>query len=178
MSDYKLLVPTSGPATPARPIAPRLAALSGTRAGFRQQWKQFDKFVDRLSMLFTERYSPRSTARVDGTFSTRQGPKLERWVKFQKDIDWALLGLGTCWGTAPWTVYDAIDLEQQGIPTVSVITDEFAGLARAVATAKGYPDLNILVVPHFFESMADEAVSDLADRHFAEVAGRIAQARP
>lgn len=177
MGSFRFLDPTSQSGASLKGLAPGLANLDGMRVGFRQQWKQFDKFVDRLEQLVKSHYRPQAVARVDGTFSPRQGGKQERWLSFQKQVDCAVLGLGTCWGTAPWTVYDAVELEEQGIPTVSIITNEFSGLARAVAAARGYPSLNIVVVPHFFESLSDEAAAAVADESFGQVMGRIVQAR-
>lgn len=42
---------------------------------------------------------------------------------------------------------DAIQLEQAGKPTVTIAYDVFESAARAQASALGYPDLPLLVVP-------------------------------
>ena len=93
-----------------------------------------------------------SAAYVGGTFTERNEERRAKWKHFQQQVDWAVVGLGTCWGTAPWTVYDASELEAQGIPTVSVVTDEFEGLARETAAAEGRRGLNMVVVPHFLRT--------------------------
>ena len=158
-----VLDPTSaGPGEEKTP-APRLASLKGTRGGFRRQWLNFDTFVGRIEERMNDEYELRSAAYVGGTFTERNEERRAKWKRFQQQVDWAVVGLGTCWGTAPWTVYDASELEAQGIPTVSVVTDEFEGLARETAVAEGRPGLGMVVVPHFFERLSEEAVTKLAD---------------
>ena len=173
-----VLDPTSaGPGDEKSP-APRLASLKGTRGGFRRQWLNFDTFVGRIEERMNGEYELRSAAYVGGTFTERNEERRAKWKRFQQQVDWAVVGLGTCWGTAPWTVYDASELEAQGIPTVSVVTDEFEGLARETAVAEGRPGLSMVVVPHFFERLSEEAVTKLADDAYpAIVASLTGEAR-
>lgn len=161
--------PTSPGPGRVRDIAPRLASLKGKRAGFRRQWMQFDKFVAKIEGLVKQQYEPAAVAYASGTFTERRDDKLEKWRKFQSQVDWALLGLGACWGTVPWTVYDALELEAQGVPTVSIVTEEFAGLAQETAAAEGCPGLEMIVVPHFFEELSDDAVARLAQERYPKI---------
>jgi len=41
-----------------------------------------------------------------------------------------------------------VDLEKLGIPTVTLCTDAFLGLAKEEARTLGMPELAIVVVPH------------------------------
>jgi len=52
-----------------------------------------------------------------------------------------------------------VELEQRGVPAVVLVTESFAPVARASATARGLPDLPVVVFP-----------ADIEDRTVAEVA--------
>lgn len=43
-----------------------------------------------------------------------------------------------------------------------VVTEEFVGLAKAAARARGYPDLPMVVLPHPFETKSAEEVERIA----------------
>lgn len=43
---------------------------------------------------------------------------------------------------------DAVALEERGVPTVTFVTEPFVAAARAVAAARGMPDLPLVVIPH------------------------------
>ena len=163
------LDPTSSGPGEEKGLAPRLPSLKGTRGGFRRQWLNFDTFVGRIEARMNDEHELHSAAFVGGTFTDRNEERRAKWKHFQQEVDWAVVGLGTCWGTAPWTVYDASELEAQGIPTVSVVTDEFEGLARETAAAEGRSGLNMVVVPHFFERLDEAAVIKLADNAYPEI---------
>ena len=45
-------------------------------------------------------------------------------------------------------MYDGVTLEQQGIPTATIITDVFVKTARAYTRLLGVPDFPYLVCPH------------------------------
>lgn len=169
MEPLTYLDPTSaGPGT-IHPLAPRLASLQGTRGGLRQIWLKFDVLLGDIGDALSKEYALPTLERVSGTFVERKDEKLARWQRFQGQIDWAVLGLGACWGTVPWTVYDAIELEARGVPTVNFVTEEFAGLARETATAEGYPGLKLVTVPHFFEDLGAEAIAGLAREAYPRV---------
>lgn len=52
---------------------------------------------------------------------------------------------------------------------MTVVTQEFHGLAKAAAEALGYPDLPMVVVPHPFETKPVEEVRALAEAKFEEI---------
>ena len=173
-----VLDPTSAGPGDEKGLAPRLPSLKGTRGGFRRQWANFDTFVGRIEARMNDEHELSSAAYVGGTFTERNEERRAKWKHFQQQVDWAVVGLGTCWGTAPWTVYDASELEAQGIPTVSVVTDEFEGLARETAAAEGRRGLNMVVVPHFFERLGESAVIKLADDAYPAIVNSLTAAAP
>ena len=163
MRDSSPLDPTSSGPGLLRTPAPRPTNLRGTKGGVRRQWANFDAFANRIEELLQQQFETPTLKRVSGTFTDRAGEKLEKWRAFKANVEWAIVGLGACWGTAPWSVYDATELEKLGVPTVTIVTEEFAGLAREIAVAEGFPSLKMLTVPHFFEELSEETVIELAN---------------
>jgi hypothetical protein len=52
-----------------------------------------------------------------------------------------------------------VELEQRGIPAVALVTEQFAAVARASATARGLPDLPVVVFPADLEEHDRAAVA-------------------
>jgi len=90
---------------------------------------------------------------------------IERVVRFSKNVSGVpaagesinslaaecsvvITGSGDCGSCTSWTIFDAIELERQGVATVSVCTSAFDLLAEAEAKLLGMPGLPIAVVPH------------------------------
>src|SRR5215472_16586232 len=66
-----------------------------------------------------------------------------------------------------WSVHDSIGLERAGVRTVTVASDRFVELGRALSRALGRPDLALVVVPH---PLAGLAAADAEER--GRTAGR------
>lgn len=62
-----------------------------------------------------------------------------------------------------------MELEKRGIPTVTLCTDAFAGLAREEARALGMPDLALALVGHPLGGVPREAVADKAREALEQV---------
>jgi len=54
-------------------------------------------------------------------------------------------------------------LERRGIPTVTVCSDAFISLAKAIATGQGAPDLRMVVVPHPIAGLPPNKVRNKAE---------------
>ena len=55
---------------------------------------------------------------------------------------------------------DAVQLERQGTPSLTFVTQPFAGAARNHARRHGMPDLPLIVVPSDYLDRSDAAVAD------------------
>jgi hypothetical protein len=64
--------------------------------------------------------------------------------------------------------------ESAGIPAVVVVTTVFQNLARTAASAQGYPDLRMLVLPHPMEARPEAEVRAIARARFEELVGLLA----
>jgi hypothetical protein len=62
-----------------------------------------------------------------------------------------------------------VAFHQRGIPVVLIVTSEFEGLARALASHHGIPDLPMVVVPHPFNTLTHERVTTIATERAEEV---------
>jgi len=56
-----------------------------------------------------------------------------------------------------------VEVQKRGVPTVTVVTEKFVSLAKASASAMGYRDLPLLVVPHPFETLSRERLHAIAE---------------
>lgn len=71
--------------------------------------------------------------------------------------DIVLLAYGDCGSCTTYTVYDAIEFERRGIPTVSFSSEKFIGLGRYDALHRGAPGLPLVEFAHPIASLdADE----------------------
>jgi hypothetical protein len=71
------------------------------------------------------------------------------------------------------SVHDAIALEKQGIPTVTVCTDGFLVGGRMQAESLGMPQYPILCVPQSYITSTPQAVRALAEAAVDEVVKRL-----
>ncbi len=53
-------------------------------------------------------------------------------------------------------MHDAISLEDRGVPTAVIISDQFIPGVQAIARTRGLPDYPFVVVKHPIGSLADE----------------------
>jgi len=62
-----------------------------------------------------------------------------------------------------------MELETNGVPTVTICTDAFISLARAVAASKGMSSLRLVVVPHPIAGLPADQVRAKADKAVDEI---------
>lgn len=55
------------------------------------------------------------------------------------------------------------------MPSVTLVTERFLGLARTVAKAKGVSALPIVALPHNVEFMSEEELKAAAEKAFQDV---------
>jgi hypothetical protein len=71
------------------------------------------------------------------------------------------------------SVHDAVALEKQGIPTVTVCTDGFLAGGRMQAESLGMHQYRFLCVPQSYITHAPQAVRALAEAAVEEVLKRL-----
>ena len=70
-------------------------------------------------------------------------------------------------------MHDGVFFEDQGLPTATVISTEFAKAARAQAAALGATDYRTIMVPHPIQPLTRDEVRVLADKVFDEILARL-----
>jgi hypothetical protein len=70
-------------------------------------------------------------------------------------------------------VHDGVFFEDQGIPTATVISSEFARAASAQANALGATAYRTVVVAHPIQTLTREAIRELADHAFPQILARL-----
>jgi len=71
-----------------------------------------------------------------------------------------------------------VELELLGVPTVSLVTENVAALARAAARARGADELPIVVLPADFEDWDEAAVRRAARERLASITTRLLAVSP
>jgi hypothetical protein len=72
-------------------------------------------------------------------------------------------------------VHDGVYFEDQGLPTATVISTEFARAARAQASALGADSYKTVMVQHPIQPLTRDEVRVLADKVFDEIVARLTQ---
>jgi alkanesulfonate monooxygenase SsuD/methylene tetrahydromethanopterin reductase-like flavin-dependent oxidoreductase (luciferase family) len=70
-------------------------------------------------------------------------------------------------------VHDGVFFEDQGIPTATIISTEFARAAKAQAEALGATSYRTVMVQHPIQPLTRDEVRALADKVFDEVLARV-----
>ncbi|MBI2467590.1 MAG: hypothetical protein HYV62_07200 [Candidatus Rokubacteria bacterium] len=70
-------------------------------------------------------------------------------------------------------MHDGVFFEDQGKPTATVITTEFARAADAQARALGLPGYRPVVIPHPIQPLLRDEVRLLADKAWEEIRARL-----
>lgn len=87
-------------------------------------------------------------------------PATDQQMQEAASSDAAILALGDCGSCTSWVVLDAIRLEKEGIPTISICSDHFLSFARKLAESHGMPDLRILEVEHPIAGLTNDEVEE------------------
>lgn len=70
-------------------------------------------------------------------------------------------------------MHDGVYFEDQGLPTATVISTEFAKAARAQASALGADSYKTIMVQHPIQPLTRDEVRVLADKVFDEIVARL-----
>lgn len=79
-------------------------------------------------------------------------------IKKASKSDVSILALGDCGSCTTWLILDAIRLEKEGVPTISVCSNKFSQFARSLAKAHGVDDLRILEIEHPISGQKEDEI--------------------
>jgi hypothetical protein len=147
-------------------------------------------FAERLGELLVPRYGLSKLIRlksvVDNAATIDEGasgwsdPRLQKVVKrvyddYVKEADCVIVGAAFCGGSTYWSVQAAAELQDRGVPTLSLTCPAFRSLALFTCRARGYDDLPMLILPDEFETMTAPEMHRIAEDRVDEVASVLAE---
>ncbi len=73
-------------------------------------------------------------------------------------------------------MHDSVSLENRGIPTVPIATDEFRTAARIQANRLGRPDLDAVYVSHPIQDQTEAEIQARAEAAIGQIVDRLTTA--
>jgi len=144
-----------------------------------------DVFLDRLAELFNEKTpstrvikaweADPSTSHTDSNYNASRAVAA-RLAEYKPDI---VIGApGDCSGSATWLIVDQLNMEREGIPTVTVITSAFTELANTIPGTEGFQKPCLIQVPHPIGMLPVDEVRHKAETAFADILNGITSWNP
>ena len=93
----------------------------------------------------------------------------EQQLKDAADADLSIIAVGDCGSCSTWVILDAIRLEKEGTPTISICSDNFMDYARSLAKSHGAEDLKIASIKHPISGQEEEDVREKASETITEI---------
>jgi hypothetical protein len=154
MNSQIVMLPTGAPKTASIAPAERPESLKGLRFGLLDNGKEFSDIVlEALAQALRRDYGIENIKFWRKGFPAKGAPFI---AEMAAESDVAISGVGHCGSSSPWSVIDAVNLEQAGVPTVALISRSFCRLGQAVGRGVGHAGLPIVMLPHPIGE-ADEA---------------------
>ncbi|MEL7670439.1 UGSC family (seleno)protein [Methanobacterium sp.] len=93
----------------------------------------------------------------------------EEQLKDAAGADLSIIAVGDCGSCSTWVILDAIRLEKEGTPTISICSDNFMDYARSLAKSHGADDLRIVEIKHPISGQKEENVREKAAETVKEI---------
>jgi hypothetical protein len=148
--DPSVLGPAERITLPA-PVAGAWGRVLGIRVD--RAWPSFLQVANRFAALARERLQVRDVKLFDPDIRIGTTEEERRKIAgFVRDIDMAIVGLGTRGSCTSWSVHDTVEVLRSGKPAAVVVTEVFVNLAQTAARARGVDPIPMLVLPHPMEA--------------------------
>ena len=171
-----VLDPTAEVGASKRDPGPDAGPLTGKVVGFRVDalWPSWDWVVDEWTKaLEAAGVSVRSFRRVQGLAGSEGTDADKTYAAMLATVDAAIVGLGNCGSCTSWTIKDASQAAEMGLPTIAVVTEQFTGLAGTLAAHYGRPGLRTHVLPFPLQTRPEREVRAIAQDAFSHVLLRL-----
>lgn len=177
----EVLEPTAEVTPPVLAVAKPLDTLVGKTIAYhhaRGPYLGVFDFAIRLGELLIGRHGVAESVRlksvVDNGASGWSDPKLPQVIKriydeYAQQVDCVIVGAAFCGGSTYWSTHAAAELQDRGVPTVSLTCPAFRSLVEFTARTRGYLDLPMLILPDDFETKNEEEMHELAESRVEEV---------
>ena len=87
-------------------------------------------------------------------------PATDEQLKNAADADLSIMAVGDCGSCSTWVILDAIRLEKEGVPTISICSDKFFDYAKLLAKSYGADDLRIVEIKHPISGQKEEEIRE------------------
>jgi len=166
MYESVLLDPTPELASLFRPRRSPPESLEGKTVALMDIGKmRGDEYIDRLEQLFAK--IGVATRRYKKPTNTRTAP-IEMLQAIAEECDLVVIALSDCGSCTSCSTHDLNDLDQRGIPGVSVLTTEFIDAFGKQCKAIGFAGAS-LYVPHPMQNRTNAELHQLADESFPQI---------
>lgn len=141
-----ILLPVDTPEYQVTALVKRPKSLAGLKVGLLDNGKEFsDVVLDALARELVEKYGVGEIVFWRKGFPAKGAPFIKEMAA---SCDVAVSGVGHCGSSSPWSVIDAVRLEQAGTPAVALISASFCPLSKVVARSNGLGTLPIIRLSH------------------------------
>ena len=130
-----------------------------------------DEYIDRLESLGNERGI--NTRRFKKPTNTRVAPK-HMIDEITKTCDAVIIALSDCGSCTSCSTHDLNDLDKNGIPGVSVLTEEFRKAFQSQKQAIGL-DAASIYVPHPMQNKTTEELHEFANNSIETILAQICE---
>lgn len=124
-----------------------------------------DEFIDRLEQLFAG--IGVATRRYKKPTNTRTAP-VAMIQDIAENCDLVVIALSDCGSCTSCSTHDLNDLDQRGLPGVSVLTTEFRDAFAKQSSSIGFDGAS-LYVPHPMQNRTTAELHQLAEESFASI---------
>lgn len=139
-------------------LADRLSTVDNARIGlFSNTKKNADHFLQEVGERLEANYDVDVSDIVYKNVATSAAD--EAVYEKLRGYDAVLIAYGDCGSCSSWTMYDAFQLEEEGVPTVVFCTEEFTTLCQYEAENQGVPGLPIVEIEHPIADLSPEDVA-------------------
>lgn len=143
-------------------LADRPETLNGQRIVLYSNNKQnSDHFLEGVSEGIVQKFPDATIS--DVVYKPTASSPGDKWNLIDEvaaDADIVLLAYGDCGSCTTYTVYDAVEFEQRGIPTASFSSEKFIDLGRYDALHRGAPGLPLIEFDHPIANLEPEDVKE------------------
>jgi hypothetical protein len=129
-------------------IGKRLGLLWSQHASSEKFWPVFERVVEEV-------LKPVEVHRLYKQSSWNPAPP-EELEPFLDKVDFVIVGVGGCGSCSTATVRDTVNVIRYGVPSVSIVHEPFAVLARMAVKQVGMPDAPVLIYPRDYVSYESE----------------------
>jgi hypothetical protein len=164
----RVLDPTSIFGTDISDPGPDVGEVAGLTIGLRIDilWPAYDWVADEWTQALRKDGANVEVWRAAGRVGDEGERVNKELAEFLGSVDATIVGLANCGSCTSWTIHDALRAAETGRPTVAVATEQFADLARGLATRAGRSGLRVHTLPYPMHTLPEERVRELAKNHY------------